>query len=376
MLSHIVRRGVQAAAEHLTQADVLEQEANAFAELNYKMPCLGKVALGATFVGFVLLAVSIEYTIRLLIVNLAIAESPSFDVVTTYTPFTDDPDAPLEKKEIELVESHTVAHKPVTASIRKTIKHITSVGGFTARWRGIGQFFIYTLCFGFINGLFSAFPIFGFRLSKIVGPVIGSMVAARFHCAWTHKTLSMPNNKRLCGTMVSRAEWKQLLVPSALKVLATELTCSLTVLISIFSVNQINNIAHTNGSRALATGLAIAPLAVMILGWMFLILPAYVVLIRKEASLLPADTQTIVTMDSTFGGRRNETTGVLSMKDAWKSFNGWGRVIKLYVKFFMITIVLAIVFVHIIGLELWAIMGDKLPVLMMSAKARMETMGH
>jgi hypothetical protein len=381
MLSHVVRRAVQVTAEQLAKLQVLEKQAEAFDKLHYEMPFWGFVILGVTGFAFLILASAIEYTIRLLIFNLAIIESPKSTASQRYTLLLDDdaPDAPLEKKKKEEefvdIEVDTVetSDKPMTGSIRKTISHLTSIGGFRARWRGIRAFALYSILMTLINSVFTGFPLFGPLGSPIVGSLVAGMATARLHCAWTHKTITMPSNKKLYERFVTRKQHLQLLAPNAIKILAVEITCLATVLISIYSFNQISDMMRIeNPNKLLGAVLAFAPLATLVTGFLFAVLPSYVVLVRVEASMLPEEEETIVPMDRTFGGLLMAASDKLTIRSAWKSFNGTGRVVKLYLKFFLISIALSVFVSHVLFVELWAIMGDKLVVLLTSLRAGLE----
>ena len=103
-----------------------------------------------TSIAFVLLAMSLEYTIRLIMVNLAIIESPSATVVKVYEPLKSE-GKENETVHVEIEETLVVPEKPITKSIRRTMQRLRSVGGFTARWRGLGLFFLYIVMMGVVH---------------------------------------------------------------------------------------------------------------------------------------------------------------------------------------------------------------------------------
>jgi len=353
----------------------LEYEAGEFGRQhpNFHPPTWGIAMLAVTTAAFILLAMSLEYTIRLIMVNLAIIESPSATVVKVYEPLISE-GKENEAIHVEIEEMVVVPEKPITNSIRRTMRHLTSVGGFTARWRGLGLFLLYVAVLGVVHLIFSTFSVrrnHRFNLLNFAADMIGSLAASRIHCAWTHATIST-STKRFRDRVVSRSQWKQLLLPTALLVFLQEASIFAIVLSGRGSY-ELSRTYTSPAGRALPF---LIPLVVALALWLFVLLPAHVVLIRKEASLLPAEDETIVPFDRTFGNRVVPGLTILSLRDAWKSFgsDAWRRVVVLHVKFFAITLVVFVVYTQVLLAEFWAIMGDALPTWLCSAKARLHTL--
>ena len=330
--------------------------------------------IAVTTIAFILLVMSLEYTIRLVMVNLAIIESPSATVVTVYEPLESE-GKENEAIHVELEETLVVPEKPITNSIRQTMRRLTSVGGFTARWRGFGLFLLYVAVVGVIHLIFSPFSArhiyYRHNLMNFAADMIGALAASRIHCAWTHATIST-STKRFRDRVVSRSQWKQLLLPTAILVILQEVSIFAIVLSGRGSY-LLSRTYTSPAGRALPF---LIPLVVALALWLFVLFPAHVVLIRKEASLLPAEDETIVPFDRTFGNRVVPGLTILSLRDAWKSFgcDAWRRVVMLHVKFLAITLVLGVVYTQVLLAEFWAIMGDALPAWLCSAKARLQTM--
>lgn len=370
MYGHLIRRGIQAATQHLSK----EEAANEFSRLHpqYQMPGWGVAIVAITTIGFVLFAMSLEYTIRLVMVNLAIIETPSNAVVKIYKPISDYDDKKEGVVDVEVEETHVVSEKPITNSIRRTMKQLSKVGGFSARWRGLPIFLVYIL----ITSPFH-FLVMTFRQShrpNMLGPIAElavALMAARIHCAWTHATITT-GYKRYSERVVSRVQWKQLLAPTALKIVTQELSV-LTMLITMQVSSKLIERQASNGVRAL---IAVVPMLVALGLWLFAILPVNIILIRKEASMLPESEETIVHFDRTFGNRVIPGLRNPSIREAWASVSGavWRRVVVLHLKWVAIIGALAMLYFHVMLLEVWAIMGDALPTLLMSAKARLQTM--
>ncbi|SCO01702.1 uncharacterized protein FFB20_11468 [Fusarium fujikuroi] len=84
-------------------------------------------------------------------------------------------------------------------------------------------------------------------------------------------------------------------------------------------------------------------------------IPAYVVLVRVQASLLPADADTIIPFDRSFNGRIEPVVvgglGYATVRDAWSSFSksAWRRIVMLSVKIVAVTFAaLCVIFAVII----------------------------
>lgn len=384
MYGHLLRRGIQAAAEHFSKGEQLEWQANEFARNypRYQMPPWGVGIVAITTIGFVLLALSLEYTIRLVMVNLAVIESPSSAIVKVYTPLSSDCEDKKEGEGIEIEETHVVSEKPITNSIRRTMKHLTRQGGSSARWRGLPIFLVYMLVMGAFQ--LAVMPLRTHHrlsvlsrvspasiISFLIADLGAALMAARIHCAWTHATITT-GFKRYSDRCVSRVQWKQLLPVTALKVVVQELVV-LTMVVTMQIGSKLIERTASDGCRA---AIAIAPMVISVLLWIFVVLPVNIILVRKEASMLPESEETLVHFDRTFGNRIIPGLNNLSIRDAWASVTGevWARVVKIHLKWVLIVFILAMLYFHVALLEVWAIMGDALPMLLASAKARLQTM--
>jgi hypothetical protein len=87
---------------------------------------------------------------------------------------------------------------------------------------------------------------------------------------------------------------------------------------------------------------------------LLLVVPASIILVRVQASLLPDTDEAIVPFDKTFGGKVDldsaDGCNQLAILDAWRSF-GWAgflRLLKTYVKYFFLQIALLIFCVGIL----------------------------
>jgi hypothetical protein len=96
---------------------------------------------------------------------------------------------------------------------------------------------------------------------------------------------------------------------------------------------------------------------------MVLVLPAKIILVRVQASLLPDTEETIVPFDRSFNGKLGPGTARgdrgLSMLDAWKSFDfsARRRLVKAYAKMYATQMILLLLYVVCLLVELFVIIG-------------------
>ncbi|KAI4817302.1 hypothetical protein E4T44_10536 [Aureobasidium sp. EXF-8845] len=246
---------------------------------------------------------------------------------------------------------------PLTSSIRKTIRHLVSVGGFRARWRGLGCALIYNLVQSLTVNFLAVF-VTAFTGLPVVGRVLANIAAnilcARLHMVWTHTVVSEPSSltwaQRLSQT--DRNMWRALVLPSFVHSVAELATYGLPVALFLFVGPEITN--EMDNEYLLVRG-AMSLLAFVMLN-VLILLPATVTRTRVEASFLPEDTNTIVPFDRTFNGAINmlsldSRAGRKSLfVEAWRSFDMASRIrlVKFYVKeagielFFAVTALIAI----------------------------------
>lgn len=188
LVAHIIRRCVEAAPElrrGRASAAGQSQARDALARLHSP----GAIAaLAATTAIFLVLGFLMEYTLRFVVGNLAIVED---------TQQAADPSLPdAEEKESLLkssvderaLPSDTSSTPPITASIRRTLRHLRTVGGFKAYIRGLKSFaylvFLSTALNALLHVLFASLP-----LGRFLADLLTAVATSRIHCDWTHETI-------------------------------------------------------------------------------------------------------------------------------------------------------------------------------------------
>lgn len=262
-----------------------------------------------------------------------------------------------------------VNQKPITSSIRGTIRHLVAHAGRFSRFRGFTLYMLYAFLVSMVATFFEgALPNLPGR--EVVAAAASGAVVANIHAAWTHKIVSMPTNKTLWQRVPSKAHWKTLALPAAIQAAMPYISIYLVGGFGmVLGLHKLVNDNVADYNCAQWTSLIARIVAIFVFGivcTLFLCLPAIVTLVRIEASILPEDEDTIVPFDRSFGGkvvsRAQGGSGVVGFLSAWRSFN-WEarrRLIKLSIKtFFVITSMVFVVF-HVLLLELFIIMGPDL----------------
>lgn len=334
-----------------------------------EVPVWGGVLLYVSFVAMVVSISLVSYMLHEVITTLCMVESPIAAI--TVSPSTHEP-ADKEEKEGLLETGPTITlvnQKPITSSIRGTIKHLVNNAGRFARFRGYKLHILYGILFSLVSTFLSgALPHFPGQM--VVVAALTGATGANIHAAWTHKVVSMPNDKKFFQRLPSRANWKILALPAAIEAampyISLYLTCGVGMLLGLHKLDQ-ENVREYNGAQTASLIVrVIAAFVFMVTCTLFLCLPAIVTLVRIEASILPEDQDTIVPFDRTFGGKVVSQlmggSGKVGFLDAWRSFN-WEarrRLIKLFVKTFFILMGMFFVFAHVLVAESFIVFGDQM----------------
>ncbi|KAG9515719.1 hypothetical protein KCV07_g7265, partial [Aureobasidium melanogenum] len=333
VLHHLARRGYEAMS-------TTESRQTITADVS-PLQMLPLILTGALF-AFVL--ASIRYTLGGVVASLAMIEDRQTTLVETRTLAVDekeDPDAPLDKARLIDEEVMVINQTPLTSSIRNTLKHLTSIGGFRARWRGLGAALIYNLVHS-LTVSFIAMFVAAFTGLPVVGRILANIAAnvllTRIHMVWTHTVISEPSSlswsQRLAQT--DRTMFRALALPTLVHSIAELATYGLPVAMFLFVGPEITS--DRGNEQLLVRGAS--SLSAFILLNVLILLPATVTRTRIEASFLPEDTKTIVPFDRTFNGATNmialdSRAGRRSLFiEAWRSFDMASRIrlVKFFVK--------------------------------------------
>ena len=400
LVGHLVRRGMHHVHQHLTKEQIvnkLEQDAQLYEDAGPEMEIKPREFLPVLITGIVALFViwSIDYTIGQVMSSLAMIESPSRTAIVESKPppYTEEPDAPLEKEPLMVaeedadVEITVIDHKPITSKITTTIGHLQRIGGFRARWRGLGLSALYHFMHAMITNFLSAFMGFGL-IGESLAYILVSVGLARLHMAWTHKMIAYPSSKSWWRRLPPRKQCKALLLPALVYAAAQQATIVLPIGVA-FALGLARpqdgqfkgTMDHENCRKMAIYALRFlaVPVTYILVG-LAVLLPASVTLTRIEATLLPEGEETIVPFDKAAAMGDIDMSVRGSCKalfvQAWRSFDRSSRLrlIKLYAKMIIAQITVGFIAVHLMVAEMYVIGGERLAIFMKSGAAQLKLM--
>ena len=305
-------------------------------------------------------------------------ESPSSTAIIESAPpaYADEPDSPLEKKGDMMpaeatadqdIEITVIQHKPITASIKTSIRHLHTVGGFFGRWRGAGAAVVYHMLHAFSTNFLAGILDLGIGGHALMH-IVSSLCLARVHMAWTHSMIAAPG-KSWFSSMVPRKQCKALLRPTLAFAVSQQVTVMMPIAVAFAlglpqqmpvqgqEFDFMNRDISTAEAVYWAAALVAVPLTAVFVA-LAILLPASVTLTRIEAALLPEDREAIVPFDRStiLGDFDLQTRGACRsvFVQAWKSFEPAARLrlIKLYAKMFSLQVLIGLVGVVVMAILL------------------------
>jgi hypothetical protein len=280
----------------------------------------------------------------------------------------EDPDAPLDNKPTGPVETelYVVKQALITAKLRTAVRYLRERAGFWSRFRGISLWIIYHFLFARLSQFFSIWLI-----PMGVDGVLAAVILAGLRMGWTHIVISEPSKKYWFQRLPRWGSWKKIVLPTFVLAVCEQISLGLPIALwFVFGLGRFNDpqkIADLNDAER--NCLLLKGLAVVFLGLfsaVAIVVPATVTLTRVQASLLPDEVETIIPFDRSFGGKVVPAivggSGVISMLEAWKTFdwNARVRILKLYGKVIAMQTAVFFLFAFVIGGQLHLIMGPDL----------------
>ncbi|KAI9733842.1 MAG: hypothetical protein M1818_007109 [Claussenomyces sp. TS43310] len=366
IVSHVFRRGV-------ASFGVAGEE-----PVKFDLPQWGAALLGLTIIVSAAMSLMIEYTYGQVVATLTMVESPSTVVLESIP--SNDPDAPLdEKKEVE-PELLVIKQQPITAKFRTTIQHLRARAGRLSRFRGICLFYLCALGTGQITELFIALHI-----PRGVSAILAALVVARFSLGWTHIVMTEPSDKYWFRRLPSFKLWTKVAIPTAVLALTKQVTIGLPVFFfNALHLDELNSDKISEMNRCQISLLVVRVLSLVGLGLfaaVAIVVPARVTLTRVQASLLSESEETIVPFDRSFGGKFVPAdlggSGVISMLEAWKTFD-WNsriRILKVHAKVIAMQAAVAISTGALLFAELQLMTGSQLLAIIASAHGQGKASG-
>ncbi|KAL8734338.1 MAG: hypothetical protein Q9166_001536 [cf. Caloplaca sp. 2 TL-2023] len=370
IVHHLVKRGIDATQEKYRSSSFAQRGD----DKPFGHPHAVAAALIITSVVWFLALSAVQYVYGGVVATLTMIETPTATAFKVDPADSEEADAPLlsadEKKPTPTEpELFYVKTKPITSKIRTTVKHLVSKAGPWARFRGLhvamAYDFVNIILLQVLTALFG-----GGMIEQSFAAVVTAVVLCRLQMLWTHVVISTPSEKKWYRRFPTVDAGKKIILPTAVWAIAEQAT--IYVPIALFMAFDLEgHFQNPSGFNDLnhmqQKSVMLASFAVMMSGIVtavLIVLPASVTLKRVQASLLPEENDSIVPFDRTFGGKVQPqvvgATGVVSMLDAWKTFD-WAarfRLVKLYAKIFAIQVSTTVFFVLLAVFEVRMINGD------------------
>lgn len=250
-----------------------------------------------------------------------------------------------------------VAPPLTTTSLRRIDRLLRATGGWTANFRGLGCALTIDIVSGFCGSLASSV------LPRALGTLAAALATVQLHTAWTHVVVTVPSPlpfyRRLPAlSKTFRATWLPVSLYWAAQELAQRSPYLLAAALGLPIWDPRSPADMPDYQRAAAPHHAVwQSLLVLVTALataIFLVIPAQVVLVRVQASLLPADADTIVPFDRSFGGAVEPEVvtgrGYVDAATAWRTFgrDSWLRLLRLMGKVVAVSMGVYLLFLVIV----------------------------
>ncbi|KAG6020397.1 hypothetical protein E4U41_002860 [Claviceps citrina] len=241
--------------------------------------------------------------------------------------------------------------RTVTSSFRAINRLLMANGGFRANFRGFSCFLAQAVLTSVVMGIFTgALGGFFYPLATL----LASLALVQFSTAWVHIVISESSPLHFWSRLppfrrTFEATWKAV----AIFWFAREVTRLIPIAAALILGLRMPKSNEPVDMDAINTGFITKSLVVTLVTVacsVFAIVPAYVVLVRVQASLLPVEQSTIIPFDRSFDGKVEPEVvggkGYATVTDAWTTFtkSSWHRLLTLYVKMFALSIGAVLVF--------------------------------
>jgi hypothetical protein len=303
-----------------------------------KIPAWAGLVGLADLVIFIPILLILGYTLGAVVPTLAIVEDPN---PPAYEPVALDEGSP------DNGPAAPTPGKPITSSLRATRRLLSSVAGWRAYFRGFVCAAVLVFAQGTVGEIFK-----GFLPLIPIGALLAELALTQLNAAWTHIVISAPSKRRFYQRL---PPFKKTFEATCFPILANWLANSANIIIPKLVGEALGltfpGPPDQDGNRpqppaldghAAWKGFVVFLIAIAI--QLLVVVPANVMLVRVQASLLPPDEETIVPFDRSFGGQVEPEIvtgkGYVNMRDALASFPyaSWVRLYKLYAKILALAI--------------------------------------
>lgn len=224
-------------------------------------------------------------------------------------------------------ELHATPSRPVTSSLRLTVKHLKEKFGVFGLLHGLRAYIVYNIAFTIVVGLLHVVlsPVFFQPVPYIIAIPIGALITAKLSMALTHAQITM-NGTYENGQNIN-------IFRRTGKILWNQVVTTFPSLFIIYLATDLVMVLPTFWRGHTAVLVALPFLYILSYGLQFWF---KIVLVRQQASAVPSEQETIVAIDRNFGldvdGDRVLTFQEASVnikKDLW-------RILKMGIKVYAI----------------------------------------
>ncbi|RYP42000.1 hypothetical protein DL767_000631 [Monosporascus sp. MG133] len=310
--------------------------------------------------------VFLTYTVGTLFPTLAIVEDesppPSYERVSLKEDAEENDGTKKVKADVEEEEGGLPRSRPVTSGFFAIFRLLHSIGGWMSFFRGFWCATVANAAALLVALAVSAIP----HVPDAVGLMVGQLASVQLSAAWLHIVMTAPSPepfwRRLPGLgAVFRATALPTVVANVATLLAYELPVPLLHAMGFKTAEgPLPGTIISADTSSLAKVLAVFLIELFIV--LFVSVPANVVLLRCQASLLPAEdaSRTVVSFDRAFGleGENGpHERGYVTMVEAWRTFSraAWRRLVVLYVKIFLFMFAVETVIIALFILQVRAV---------------------
>ncbi|WYZ45302.1 hypothetical protein EsH8_VIII_000618 [Colletotrichum jinshuiense] len=307
-------------------------------------PWAGAVFL-VEFIVFLPILFWTAYTLRQVYPIFAIVEDenpPAYDPVN----FVDDEAAAAgpEPRSDGPVPTKVTEGRPttVTSSLRSINRLLRSNGGWRANFRGFFCLLAQVFATSILYGIFSAFL---HPAIASVGTLLAALSLVQLSTAWVHIVITPRSSLHFWSRLPPfKRTFDATVRPVVVYWVAQQFATWVPVAVGYLLGLDLPNLEFGSKPQAADAWKSVVITIISIAFQVIVVIPARVVLVRVQASLIPEEADTIIPFDRSFEGKVEPRVvggkGYATMEDAWRGFSraAWRRLVILYVKVFAVSI--------------------------------------
>ncbi|RYP81074.1 hypothetical protein DL770_005985 [Monosporascus sp. CRB-9-2] len=326
----------------------------------YELPGWGWGLLILDIIVFLPAILVVSYTLQNIYPVLAMIEDPSPPAYEPVSLNGDTQSFPDDTSPVADEAARGSETRAITASFRATHRTLYGISGWVSYFRGfacyiaivVGTMFIYSI-------------MVGMSVPSLIAAPVCAIAFVQLYTAWVHIVISAPSPKPFWRRLAPfKKTFQATALPAVVYFFAFEITRFVPTLLGRalglpqWNPSQPGAVPEPDANDIWKT---LIVLLVSLVLKVFLVIPVHVVLTRVQASLLPEEDETIVPFDRSFQGTVEPAIvggkGFVSPMDAWRTFSraSWVRLVKLYVKVFLVGLALSVALIVVVVPELFVI---------------------